>query len=189
MYGQCASQEQVKLLNQLALPDDALTMSECPPASTTCTYPWFSFASPLDTSRLSYLTLWTTFCALLGWQSGNLSVSGLHSHLSVSSLSLSLEFWEYGTYAPRMCTECISSALDGCQCLYPSWWVPSPSHGVAIPWHNGRLEYHIGGIYHLFILHMNALWHRAHIFAPRWAKTLTHPFLVTPHFCWPQSPS
>ena len=110
--------------------DHALTMSECPPASTTCTYPCFSFASPLDTSRLPYLTLWTTFCALLGWQSSNLSVCGLHSHLSLSSLNLSLEFWEYGTYAPRMCTECISSALDGWQCLYPSWWVHPPVMGL-----------------------------------------------------------
>jgi hypothetical protein len=71
-------------------------MSERPPASTTCTYPCFSFTSPLGTSRLPYITLWTTFFALLGWQSGNLSVCGLHSHLSLSSLSLSpgtLRLW------------------------------------------------------------------------------------------------
>src|SRR6266481_9408800 len=51
--------------------------------------PYLSFASPLGTSRLPYLTFWTTFCDLLGWQSGNLLVFGLHSHLSLSSLSLS----------------------------------------------------------------------------------------------------
>src|SRR5258708_2887739 len=65
--------------------DRSFTYPFCPPASTTCSYPCISSASPLGTSRLPYLTLWATFCALLGWQSGNLSVFGLHSHLSLSS--------------------------------------------------------------------------------------------------------
>src|ERR1700722_8646297 len=67
-------------------------LSRCtltPSASATYTYPCIFFAYHLGTSRLPHLTLWATFYALLSWQSGNLSDFGLHSHLSLSSLSLS----------------------------------------------------------------------------------------------------
>ena len=47
---------------------DALTVSECPPASTTHPYLQLSFTSPQGISRLTYPTLWTTFCALGQWQ-------------------------------------------------------------------------------------------------------------------------
>jgi hypothetical protein len=104
----------------------------CPPASTTCTYPCLSFASPLGISRLPYLTLWTTFCALLGWQSGNLSVFGLHNH----SPSLHSASWHSETMDP-MFLGCALNVfqvhwMDVNACIHLGESIP-PSHGLPSP--------------------------------------------------------
>jgi len=74
-------------------------MSECPPASTIAP----THASLLHLfwapQGLHYPTLWMTFCALVGWQSGNLS--GFWPNCIVTSPSLHsadlLSLWAMGT--------------------------------------------------------------------------------------------